>query len=664
MDGKVVIGTELSTEQIDKQIDLLYGKLDELVKEYEALENEEPFENQANELLKLGSEINATKNKIQKLVKEKDRLNNPPSDLMNWIRNFGKETTKVTKRVIGIGLALFGIRSAYGFLLSSMNTLSSYNKQMQTDIQYIKFALASTLQPVVERLIQLAYQLLSAFGSVIKAITGINIFKNSGIDKFQKGLDASVGSAKDLKKQLAGFDEMNVLQDTSSGGGGGGASATLPSMDLSQIKDTTLPSWLDEVASAILGIVTAIGLLLKKVKFVKALGIGLIVAGVTYAIIGLIKYLKDPSWENFGQIVTGIGIAVIGLGIAFFGLPVIIAGVITTILGIIITNWETIKAFFVGIYTWLYEQATNIGGLPGLIVESVGQLVEIIISTLGMIIDGLKRILDGIIGLVKAVIDGDFSAILDSLLQIILGVLEVIGGAIANVVGIVLSILKTAFLLIAEIFYELFKTIVGISDSVTKGIESAINFVINLFKFFGQVIVLSMKQAFDGIKNVFSSIGSFFSNIISKIMGMFKTIGTTAGNVIGNAFKSVVNGVLGAIESILNTPIKTINSLIGTINKVPGINLGKLSTFRLPRLAKGGIVNMPGRGINYGGANIGERRPEGVIPYTDNQVMSLLGKEIGKNVVINATITNTMNGRVISRELKKVNAENDFAYNK
>ena len=97
---------------------------------------------------------------------------------------------------------------------------------------------------------------------------------------------------------------------------------------------------------------------------------------------------------------------------------------------------------------------------------------------------------------------------------------------------------------------------------------------------------------------------------------------------------------------------------------MPGINLGKLPTFKLPRLAKGGIINQPGRGIPVGSAIGGERGQEGVIPLTDSQQMQLLGEAIGRYVTINANITNTMNGRVISRELQKVNNTNDFAFNR
>ena len=49
---------------------------------------------------------------------------------------------------------------------------------------------------------------------------------------------------------------------------------------------------------------------------------------------------------------------------------------------------------------------------------------------------------------------------------------------------------------------------------------------------------------------------------------------------------------------------------------------------------------------------------------TDSQQMAMLGETIGKYITINASITNTMNGRVISRELQRVQNENDFAFNR
>ena len=74
---------------------------------------------------------------------------------------------------------------------------------------------------------------------------------------------------------------------------------------------------------------------------------------------------------------------------------------------------------------------------------------------------------------------------------------------------------------------------------------------------------------------------------------------------------------------------------------------------------------MPNKGTLVGGGSAiaGEAGKEGIIPLDDSQAMAQLGAEIGKNVVVNITNITEMNGRVIGRELKQVQSEQDFAYN-
>ncbi len=43
--------------------------------------------------------------------------------------------------------------------------------------------------------------------------------------------------------------------------------------------------------------------------------------------------------------------------------------------------------------------------------------------------------------------------------------------------------------------------------------------------------------------------------------------------------------------------------------------------------------------------------------------METLGGEIGRHITINASIINKMNNRVISREIQRVQASQEFAYN-
>ena len=168
-----------------------------------------------------------------------------------------------------------------------------------------------------------------------------------------------------------------------------------------------------------------------------------------------------------------------------------------------------------------------------------------------------------------------------------------------------------------------------------------------------------MKGAFEGL---FGGIKKIVTGIIQIFKGDFK-----------NGFMNVFGGLKDILLAPFNALVSGINSLIRGVNKirfdvpdwVPGFG-GKKFGFnipQIPRLAVGGIVNMPGRGVPIGGAIAGESGREGVIPLTDSQAMETLGQAIGRYITINANITNTMNGRVISRELQKINNNSDFAKN-
>lgn len=114
--------------------------------------------------------------------------------------------------------------------------------------------------------------------------------------------------------------------------------------------------------------------------------------------------------------------------------------------------------------------------------------------------------------------------------------------------------------------------------------NSVTNAFSNIATFFSE----KAKSAYEALKKPFNQVGSFFTGIFNTIKSKFSSIGSVVGNAVSSSFKSVINAILSRAQSILNSPINAINSLITKIRKVPGLGgLARLNTFSFPRLKKG-----------------------------------------------------------------------------
>ena len=278
---------------------------------------------------------------------------------------------------------------------------------------------------------------------------------------------------------------------------------------------------------------------------------------------------------------------------------------------------------------------------------------------IGMIIAGIVLLIKDIIAFIKDPSWDGFANILRDLAIILAGVaVAMLAVNAANPVAwIVLAIAAVVALAAAVIKnWDKIKEVLGkignwINDHIIQP-------VVNFFKKLWDKIVDGFTNAVDKVKSAFNALKTFLSNVITSIVTLFKNIGTKVGNAISSAFKLVINGILSAIENILNFPIKSINKMLDIINKVPGINISKLNTFNLPRLKQGGVVNAPKTGVNIGGAIAGEAGPEAVIPLTDDTL-----QRMANMIPITIDLTNTIDGRVLSRRLETIRNNNSFARN-
>lgn len=555
MDGKVVIGCELDTKSFDAQIKKLEFDLDDLIETYKELEKSKPFEGKERELRKLKSEIQNTSNKLIDLRnKQRDVEKSKFADNMN------KGITKTIKNVGKWAIALFGIQTVYSGIRSAMSTLTQYDDQMSSNIEYIKYALANVLKPIIQWILNAITKVLQYINAIVKAWTGNDLF--SSADAFDTARKNAKGLNKELKKTTASFDEINTVSSQKSSTGG--ADTISPNIDLtagfSEEKTEKIKNFWGDI----------------------------------------IKFWEEDWQESF------------------------------TVEG----NWNS---FFAGL---------------GMTLEGFYQIFK-----------GLWDTLAGIIDIFIGIFTGDTEKMQEGWDKLCQGLLNILKGVLNLIVGLLLVVLG----FIKGLLLDLWDGIKSLCSTIGTWIyDHVIKPVADFFVGLWNGIVNGVTWAVNGIKNIFSTVVNFFKNIINTIFGFFKKIGTAVGNVIGSAFKAVINGILKAIESILNFPIKAINKLIGVINKVPGINLGTLSTFNLPRLAKGGIINQPGRGIpvGYGQAIAGERGQEGVLPLTDSQQMALLGEAIGKYVRIDNVIDVNMDSRRINRILQSSNNRVAFAGNR
>lgn len=538
--------------------------------------------NEANtEIAKQESGMNKVYTKL-KQIKQKQVENNQKiseyqekidqietNKIKSGIDSVGKSLQTQIGKISKMAMAVAGVRTAWAGVRKIMSLVQQYNPQISADLEYMGYAIAQIFLPIAQKLVSILYTILNYVNAIMTAWFGINLFSNSGVKNFQK----MSKNAKEINKFLAGFDEMNVIQDNSSSS----KNSAIPSMDLSEGMQGEVPIWLQWIIDnkeLILTILEGIGAAILAIKLglsgIQGLGIGMMIVGIISTIQNLIKYLQDPSWDNFGKIITSIGVAILGLGLIIGNVPLIIAATIVIIVGLIVSNWESIKNIFQKGIDWL----TNLQG-----------------NFTNWFIQNLEQIGDkfGIVG------------------QLIIGI------------------------------------IVQTFNYVVEVIKGSINIVISVF----DGLYTGIKQIFDGIIKIFK--GDFKNGFIS----------------IGKGILNILIGIINGFISGLNTILYPIRGLISSAGKILGKSwtISSVSIPKIPLLATGGIVDLPRRGVNIGGAIAGEAGAEGVIPLTDQRAMETLGETIGRYITINANITNTMNGRVISRQLQQIKNEENFAYN-
>lgn len=224
---------------------------------------------------------------------------------------------------------------------------------------------------------------------------------------------------------------------------------------------------------------------------------------------------------------------------------------------------------------------------------------------------------------------------------------------------------------IKNFFNNLWTNVKNIASNAWNGIKGVFSGVGNWFSNIFQ-------QAYNGITRVFSNIGNFFGGIWQRIKNTFSNLGMSIGNAISNAVKSGINGVISLIEKRINSAINLINGAIGIINLIPGVNVDKIQSLNLPRLAQGGYVKANTPQL----AMIGDNRHQGEVVAPEDKLMSLYKKAnqemgLGNNdkviellekiiqILVNLSFDFNLyiDSYELNKRLEKIKSKNRFATN-
>lgn len=578
-----------------------------------AIEETKRAQQEANEKFREAAEI-----------AEQERIKQQQEEVKKSIDSIGDSMKGAIKKVTQWGLAVFGLRSAYMFVRQAINTLSQYNQQLATDIQYIRFAIANTLKPVIEWLIQAVYKLLYYIGYILKAWFGINIFANSSAKAFKN----SVGSVKELKRQLAGFDEMEVLNDNSNNTSGVG----VPSIDLSNVKNFEIPGWIKWIAD--------------NKEFFFTIGK---VLGTVFAVSTVTKWMRNLGILFDGP--TGLGFLLSTIGkIALIGGAIVITGYIAQKL------WNEVQEFKKELETirkngakaqeeWLKNEddintilnTQNVNREAGynLMKQSESWIVRI----LGLDKDNLETAKQTAINIGKQV-DKEIELYKAGKLNT---------EEQERVKQNIIEQIEYNATLIDKLREA------GMETSEIETLNN--NLLRNYIDMGGDVD--DLKNKLSDVNNLSIDDKKMTINIAANTSSAERTANNWLSNLASTA-ASIGKGILDVVSG-------------GTVSKVEagiaGLKWLKTKIFKnakggivLPTLpyASGGIINLPGRGIPIGG----EAGAEGILPLTDQQQMDLLGESIARHMVVNLTNVTELDGRTINRKLQQVQNNNNFILNR
>lgn len=215
---------------------------------------------------KVGAVVSKIAGAVKKVFgKAVDAVKTKVKDITSGFSKMGKAVTKILSRMIiwrSINALIMGTTEGMNNMVQASSKANAAMSQLQSGFTYVKNSIAAMLLPalqsilpVINKIIQAVAGLFNMLGALFAKIRGDSTFTKAVYvqQDYAKSLNKSNKAAKDLKGTLAGFDQINLIQQQKDSGGTGGAdtSGMFKETSVESMLPTDVSKWMDKLKAAI-----------------------------------------------------------------------------------------------------------------------------------------------------------------------------------------------------------------------------------------------------------------------------------------------------------------------------------------------------------------------------------------------------------------------------
>ena len=501
---------------------------------------------------------------------------------------------------------------------------------------------------------------------------------------------------KEMKKTLAGFDDIQILssntEDNTSGGLDSGLQGLGGDLGGTALDGSVYVEEIDETLTAIMGIVAlslvAVGLILLFTGNV-GWGIGFIIAGAATLTVTMAS-ASEFGYDGIIQMLTTImgiaGGALLALGIILLwiggvvGTPIaigmIIAGSALIVSSVAakaafspddVGGWLTlITGIAAGALLALGVILCMVGAIPlgvGMIIAGAVSLVSAVALNSDAVVEAIR----GPIGIITAIVSGAL---------LVLGIILTCSGILPLGIGLIAAGaigLATVAAINRNAIVEALQGTIGTITAMVSGallvlgiilvctgvgMPLGIGLILAGAAGLATVVAVNWSSVVDWVKNAWNAVKNFWNENIAPVFTAkwWLDLGKTCINGLIAGFEGGINGIISAFESMINWIVDGLNKISFDIPdwlgggsfgiNLPRANFGRVS---IPRLAQGAVIP-PNReflailGDQKQGTNIEtpldtmlqafkQALSEGGYGQNQTVVLELDGRELGRTIV-------------------------------